>query len=85
MQCHHIPAKHNLVPVLGKERNTASRLAVNLPPHRRLGLLPLRLVDHDITEHILRNQEGGYSLMVIREGRGDVILVWVRLVSNPIR
>ena len=47
------------IPVLGKERNTASRLVVNRPPHKRLGLLPLRLVDHDITEHILRNQEAG--------------------------
>lgn len=65
MQCHHIPTKHiynlelGFVPVFGKERNTASRLVVNLPPHKRLGLLPLRLVDHDITEHILRKQEEG--------------------------
>lgn len=44
--------------------NTASLLAVTLPPHKRLGRRPLRRADHDVVGHI----EKGGAILEREEG-----------------
>lgn len=92
MHRNNYPNSNLLVPVLGKERNTASRLAVTLPPHKRLGRRPLRLPDHEIKENIEKGENkniysrGGlgvkaYFYVLKRGNWGGVLEEW----NEPIR